>query len=793
MPGDRTSTFRPASWDEALDRVGDEHRSAARSTYGADAVGVFGGGGLTNEKAYALGKFARVALRTSQIDYNGRFCMSSAATAGNRAFGIDRGLPFPLADIAKAAAILLVGANPADTMPPAMQFFDEGRAAGAQHIVVDPRRTATAAGASMHLAPIPGTDLALANGLLHIAIQEGLLDEAYIAERTTGFQAVRAAVASYWPDRVERITGIAVDQMRAVVRTITTSPSAMILTARGAEQHSKGTDTAQAFINLALALGLPGRHASGYGTITGQGNGQGGREHGQKADQLPGYRRLDDPAARAHVAAVWGIDPTELPKPGQSAFEMLDRLGTPGGVRTLLVLASNVVVSAPDANRIRARLQALDFLVVSDIFLSETAALADVVLPTAQWAEEDGTMTNLEGRVVRRRRAMAPPDGVLDDLQMLTRLATRLGRGQYFSDDPRTVFDELRRASAGGVADYSGISYERIDAELGVFWPCPADDHPGTPRLFADRFPTGDGRARFLPTQHRDAAELPDREYPLVLTTGRLLTQYQSGTQTRRLGGTMVPDPHVQLHPNLARTLGIAASDMVELRTRRGAAVFRAHITDEIRPEVLFTPFHWGGASNANALTDPALDPLSRMPEFKVCAVGARRIGGPDDTHLLATPPAQPEVAASSPPTGRTTSSAAAIHRATHPTPRAPISKGSHMHTKNRFLQGIYQFQGEGIDKPAPLHPELTYVVPDGSVAQALYFRGGNTTDEMITVVLMRDGVPMRYFPIGAKSDVHVPLRVVEDLEGGTAVELYLAAPEGLAGTVVVDVGLVEV
>ena len=499
VPGDRTSPFRPASWDEALDRVATSIE-ASQSTYGADAVGVFGGGGLTNEKAYALGKFARVALRTSQIDYNGRFCMSSAATAGNRAFGIDRGLPFPLADIARAATILLVGANPADTMPPAMQFFDEGRAAGAQHIVVDPRRTATAAGASMHLAPIPGTDLALANGLLHIAIQEGLLDEAYIAERTTGFQAVRAAVASYWPDRVERITGIAVDQMRAVVRTITTSPSAMILTARGAEQHSKGTDTAQAFINLALALGLPGRHASGYGTITGQGNGQGGREHGQKADQLPGYRRLDDPAARAHVAAVWGIDPTELPKPGQSAFEMLDRLGTPDGVRTLLVVASNVVVSAPDANRIRARLQALDFLVVSDIFLSETAALADVVLPTAQWAEEDGTMTNLEGRVVRRRRAMAPPDGVLDDLQMLTRLATRLDRGQYFSDDPRTVFDELRRASAGGVADYSGISYERIDAELGVFWPCPADDHPGTPRLFADRFPTGDGRARFLPT-----------------------------------------------------------------------------------------------------------------------------------------------------------------------------------------------------------------------------------------------------------------------------------------------------
>ncbi len=783
VPGDRTSPLRPAGWDEALDVVAAGIRRAQRA-HGPDAVGVFGGGGLTNEKAYTLGKFARVALRTSQIDYNGRFCMSSAATAGNRAFGVDRGLPFPLADIAHAAAILLVGANPADTMPPAMQYFDEGRAAGARHIVVDPRRTSTAEGAALHLAPIPGTDLALANGLLHIAIHGGHLDEAYIAERTTGFDEVRSAVASYWPDRVERITGIPVDRLREVVRILADAPSAMILTARGAEQHSKGTDTAQAFVNLALALGLPGRHASGYGTITGQGNGQGGREHGQKADQLPGYRRLDDPAARAHVAGVWGIDPNELPAPGRSAFEMLDRLGTPGGVRAMLVLASNVVVSAPDANRVRDRLGALDLLVVSDIFLSETAALADVVLPTAQWAEEDGTMTNLEGRVLRRRRALPPPAGVLDDLQMLVVLAGRLGRGRYFSDDPRLVFEELRRASAGGIADYQGITWERIDAEQGVFWPCPAEDHPGTPRMFQDGFPTPDGRARFVRVQHRDAAELPDREYPFVLTTGRLLTQYQSGTQTRRLGGTMVPDPHVQLHPDLARRLGVAASDMVELRTRRGAAVFRAQITDAIRPEVLFTPFHWGGASNANALTDPALDPLSRMPEFKVCAVDARRVGGPDDIALLSTVPAQPAASAMADTDVARRSPAAR---------RTPTTKGSRMHTKNRFLQGIYPFRGQGIDKPAPLHDELTYLVPNGSVAQALYFRGGNTTDEVVTVVLMRDGVPMRYFPIGARSDVHVPLRVVEDLEGGTAVELYLAASDGLSGTVIVDVGLVEV
>jgi len=636
---DRSGPLRAAGWEEALDRIVAAIRRA-QGAYGPASVGCFGGGGLTNEKAYQLGKFARVALRTPHIDYNGRFCMSSAATAANRAFGIDRGLPFPLADIAGAQAILLVGSNPADTMPPAMQYFDEGRAAGATHIVVDPRASATARGSAMHLQPTPGTDLALANGLLHIALREGYVDKAYVDGRTTGFDTVRAAVAAWWPDRVERVTGVGEALLRRTVRTLGTAPSAMVLTARGAEQHRSGTDTAQAYINLALALGLPGKPFCGYGTFTGQGNGQGGREHGQKADQLPGYRRIDDPAARAHVAAVWGVDPDELPGPGVSAVEMLDQLGTPGGVRALLVFASNIMVSAPDRNRVRQRLSTLDFLAVSDIFLSETAELADVVLPTAQWAEEDGTMTNLEGRVIRRRRVLPPPEGVLDDLTLLARLAGRLGRGDHFSADPRTVFDELRRASAGGVADYAGISYERIEAEEGVFWPCPAPDHPGTPRLFAERFATPDGRARFVRVDHREPAEPPDGEYPYVLTTGRIMQQYQSGNQTRRARSLRMTadDPKAELHPDLARRLGIGAADLVELRTRRGTAVFRAHLTDTIRPDTVFAPFHWGGQAGANALTDPTLDRHSKMPAFKACAVAVRRIGGPDD-RAPATPP----------------------------------------------------------------------------------------------------------------------------------------------------------
>ncbi|GAA0462689.1 molybdopterin oxidoreductase [Actinoplanes capillaceus] len=618
-PGNRESPLREASWEEAYERIVTAIRDS-QERFGPDSVGCFGGGGLTNEKAYALGKFVRVALRSSAIDYNGRFCMSSAATAANRSLGIDRGLPFPLADVAEAKTVMLVGANPADAMPPSMQYLDTGRANGAKHIVIDPRRTNTANGAHMHLAPLPGTDLALANGMLHIAIREGWIDEAFIAERTEGFAAVRTTTNAYWPERVERMTGVPEAQLREAVRLLATEGPSMILTARGAEQHSNGTDTAQAWLNLALALGLVGRPFSGYGTITGQGNGQGGREHGQKADQLPGYRRLDDPAARAHVAGVWGIDPDELPQPGRSAYEMIDALGSDGGVRVLWILASNIVVSAPHSSHVVNQLNMTDFLVVSDIFPSETAQLADVVLPTAQWAEEEGTMTNLEGRVIRRRMALPPPPMVKSDLTVLTELAGLLGRGEFFTDEPEAVFEELRRASAGGIADYAGISYERIEAEQGVFWPCPDETHPGTRRLFADGFPTASGRARFVRVDHRDPAEVPDDAFPYVLTTGRNMQQYQSGTQTRRVRALNValPEPRAEIHPDLARRHGIADGDMVELRSRRGAATLRARLSDGIRPDTVFAPFHWPGA---NLLTNPALDPLSKMPAFKVCAI----------------------------------------------------------------------------------------------------------------------------------------------------------------------------
>ncbi|MCK7627181.1 molybdopterin oxidoreductase family protein [Streptomyces sp. RS10V-4] len=642
-----TGELVPATWEAALDRVADGLRRAG-ARYGRDAVGVFGGGGLTNEKAYALGKFARVVLGTSQIDYNGRFCMSSAAAAQHRAFGLDRGLPFPLADVARTGCVLLVGSNLAETMPPALRYLTELKEHGGRLIVVDPRRTRTAEQADLHLAPRPGTDLALALGLLHLVVAQGRTDEEFIAARTSGWPAARAAAMAHWPEQVERITGVPVPDLRAAVRLFCDAPSSMVLTARGPEQQAKGTDTVGAWINLCLATGRAGRPLSGYGALTGQGNGQGGREHGQKADQLPGYRRLDDPAARRHVAAVWGVEPEALPGPGRSAYELLEALGGP--VRALLLMGSNPVVSAPRAAHVEERIRALDFLAVADVVRSETAELADVVLPVAQWAEETGTTTSLEGRVLLRRRAVAPPPGVRTDLEVLGGLAERLGHAKGFPADPEEVFEELRRASAGGPADYSGISYARIAAEDGVFWPCPAgppeavsgapaasgapsgpEPHPGTPRLFLDRFATPDGRARFVPVTHRPADEETDAGYPVVLTTGRVLAQYQSGAQTRRVAAlnAAAPGPFVELHPRLAARLGIADGEPVAVVSRRGRAVAPARVSPAIRPDTVFMPFHWPGEGRANTLTNPALDPVSGMPEFKVCAVRVERVAGP--------------------------------------------------------------------------------------------------------------------------------------------------------------------
>jgi assimilatory nitrate reductase catalytic subunit len=654
--------LEPASWDEALDVVA-QRLADIRAESGPDAVAVFGGGGLTNEKAYQLGKFARVALRTANIDYNGRFCMASAAAAANRSLGVDRGLPFPLTDLAGAQAVLLLGSNLAETMPPAVAHLSGPRAHGGL-VVVDPRRSVTAGltegGQGLHLQPVPGTDLVVLLALLHVVLTEGREDAAYLAERTDGLEEVRRTAAAWWPERAEQVCGVPASTLRTAARLLAdASPArggsgAFVLTGRGVEQSRQGTATVTAAINLALALGLPGRVGSGYGAITGQGNGQGGREHGQKSDQLPGYRMIDDPAAREHVATVWGVAPESLPGRGKPAMELLHSLGTPGGPRALLVHGSNLLVSAPNAGRVADRLAALDLLVVCDLVPSETALAADVVLPVTQWAEEEGTMTSLEGRVLRRRRAVQPPPGVRSELWVWSELARRLGAPGAWSTDAAEVFDELARASAGGRADYSGLSHGRLDGGEALYWPCPAaadsqPRHPGTPRLFLDRFPTPDGRARLVAVDHLGPQDDVREDAPLYLVTGRVLQHYQSGAQTRRVAplAAAVPAPFVEVHPLLARRLGVTDGQPLRLTGARGTVTASARVTDRVRPDTVFMPFHWSGAGSVNRITNDATDPVSGMPEFKVCAVdvAAAPAAGPAGPGGELTRPVTVEVA----------------------------------------------------------------------------------------------------------------------------------------------------
>ncbi|WP_050055815.1 molybdopterin oxidoreductase family protein [Pseudarthrobacter siccitolerans] len=638
---------RPIGWDQALDLAAGAVKDA-QARYGRDAVGVFGGGGLTNEKAYMLGKFARLALRTSRIDYNGRFCMSSAAAAGMRAFGVDRGLPFPLEALDTASSILMLGSNVAETMPPFVQHLKGTRDAGGL-IVVDPRRSATAAftadGGGLHLQPLPGTDLALLLGISHVVIHENLVDTAYVEERTSGYSAVVRSVNSFWPERVQSITGVPAELIRETARRLASGARAggsYILTGRGVEQHVDGTDTATAAINLSLLLGLPGSARSGYGTLTGQGNGQGGREHGQKADQLPGYRKITDPAAREHVARVWGVPEQLIPGPGLPAVQLLKSLGQPDGVRCLFVHASNIAVASPDANAVIQGLRSLDYLVVCDFFMSETAAEADLILPVLQWAEEEGTLTNLEGRVLRRRRALTPPAGARSELWIMARLAEALEAPSTYSEDPETVFEELRLASAGGLADYSGIDYAMLDRGEAAYWPYPKGS-TGTPRLFRDTFAHADGKAVMVPVaprRRRAPAANPDpAATTMTLITGRLLEHYQSGAQTRRVAELLEtrPEAKLQVHPAAAASMGITEGMLVSVANERGEVLCRAELSTAIRTDTVFLPFHFPELESANRLTEAATDPTSGMPEFKFNKVWVRPAATPLSTNVLQT------------------------------------------------------------------------------------------------------------------------------------------------------------
>jgi assimilatory nitrate reductase catalytic subunit len=649
--------FSPLPYEEAIARVSSEI-ARIQTTYGPPAMGVLSGASLTTEKTYLMGKFARVCLRTPYIDYNGRLCMVSAGAANKKAFGIDR-TTNPWSDMVGTDVIWVAGSNVAECSPITTNYLWQARELGAKIIVQDPRITPVARTCDLYLPVKPGRDAALFAGVLHLMIEHGWIDRGFIDAHTVGFDAVVEYCHEWTPARTAEVSGVPERSIRQAAELWGTANSSFLFHARGIEHHSNGVQNALGTINLVLASGRLGKPKSGYGTITGQANGQGGREHGQKCDQLPGWRDITNPDHRRLIAGVWGIDEQDLPGPGVDCYELFRKIDA-GEIKGLLSICFNPKVSLPDNEFVTRALEKLEFYAAIDFFLNDTAWHADIVLPGSLQEEDEGTVTQVEGRVIKINKAVDPPGEARQDWRIIQDIARALGRTHGFTfESPREIFDELRRASKGGIADYSGMSYEKIERQYGVFWPCYSEDpqtgaaidHPGTPRLFEPGsfnpvakgrgpFYFPDGKARFNVAEYRPAIDDASEDYPLFLTTGRVVSHFLSGTQTRRIGPLVeqYPEPRIEMHPRLAAKAGIADGDWTTAETRRGAITLRAMVVTTIRPDTIFIPYHWPGARSANRLTVAAQDPVSKIPQYKVCGCRVARAAGPPEYAAMLEP-----------------------------------------------------------------------------------------------------------------------------------------------------------
>jgi ferredoxin-nitrate reductase len=629
--------FEPTTWDTAIPWLAERLRGII-DEHGPEAVAFYISGQLATEDYYVVSKLAKGFLGTNNVDSNSRLCMSSAVSGYVGALGSD-GPPAAYVDIARTDCILLVGTNTAACHPIVWAKIRARQAEGATLIVVDPRRTPTAAAADLHLPVRPGTDLPLLASMLGLLDAEDLVDRTFVARHTEGLDAA-LEVAAQWPtQRAAEVCGIDEADLIAAARAFGRAPRAMALWSMGVNQSTVGTLKNRALNNLCLATGNIGRPGTGPLSLTGQPNAMGGRESGGLSTLLPGYRSIADPEHRAEMRRLWGIPagaPGISPAPGIAATELVDALEA-GTVKAVWIVATNPVVSQPDAQRFSAALRRADLVVCQDAYHpTETSSLAHVVLPAAAWPEKAGTMTNSERRVGLLRPALAPPGDALPDWEAFARLGRALGHGDAFAwASAAEVFDEFVAMTDGRVCDMSGLSHERLAREGALQWPVPARgtdgvDHAGTERLYASRrFPTPNGRARFAATPHAEPADAPDDEFPLVLTTGRIADQWHTMTRTGKSPELMgnEPEPFLELHPDDAQAFGVRDGELVRVRSRRGRAVLRARFADTVSPGVAFAPFHWGalnlqpGRGALNAVVTRAIDPTSKQAELKATAV----------------------------------------------------------------------------------------------------------------------------------------------------------------------------
>jgi formate dehydrogenase major subunit len=604
--------FREATWEEALDVAANGLRHV-RDTYGKRALAGFGSAKGTNEEAYLFQKLVRTGFGSNNVDHCTRLCHASSVAALME--GINSGaVSNQVRDVAKAEVIFVIGANPTVNHPVAATFIKNAAKAGAKLIVADPRRGDLARHATYTLQFNPDTDVALLNAMLHVIVEEGLVDQDFIRDRTSGYAELAENVRKFSPEAMAPICGIDAQTIREVARLYATSKGSMILWGMGISQHIHGTDNARCLIALALSTGQIGKPGSGLHPLRGQNNVQGASDSGLIPMFYPDYQRVGTPEVRRRFETLWQM-PLD-PDPGLTVVEIMNA-AKQHLIRGMYVMGENPAMSDPDVDHARDALAALDHLVVQDIFLTETAYLADVVLAATAWPEKVGTVTNTDRMVQLGRKAIEPPGEAKEDFWLLTQLARRMGLDWNYAH-PRDVFAEMRLC----MDSIAGITWERLESQSSVTYPCVKEGDPGDPVVFIENFPTPSGRARFVPADLISAAERPDGEYPMVLITGRQLEHWHTGSMTRRAANLdyIEPEPVASMHPLDLEALGVPPGETLTIASRRGRISLYARADDGMPRGAVFVPFCFYEAA-ANMLTNPALDPFGKIPEFKYCAV----------------------------------------------------------------------------------------------------------------------------------------------------------------------------
>ncbi|HAW50220.1 TPA: formate dehydrogenase subunit alpha [bacterium] len=601
--------FKEVSWEEALSLVAERFKEI-KDKYGPDKIAGIASARCTSEENYLFQKFMRAVIGTNNVDHCARLCHAATVAGLATAFG-SGAMTNSIDEIKYADCILVTGSNTTECHPIISLKIKQAVKNGAKLIVADPRRIELVEWADVYLRFKSGTDVAWLNGMMNVIINENLLDEKFIEERCEGFDEFKAAVMEYSPEKTEEITGIPANDLIKAARIYATAEKASIIYSMGITQHTNGTNNVFSIANLAMLTGNIGRESTGVNPLRGQNNVQGACDMGALPIFFPGYQKVTDLQVRTKFEEAWGVKLSEVP--GFTMMQMLNEAGKE--IKAMYIMGENLMLSVPDLIQAEKALKALDFLVVQDIFLTETAKLADVILPAVSFAEKNGTFTNTERRVQLVRQAINPIGQSRTDSAIIIDLANIMGYKMHY-DDAKSIMEEIAKLTPS----YGGISYERLEREGGLQWPCPDPTHPGTKFLHKDKF-TG-GKGKFHPVKYRPPAEEPDEEYPFRLTTGRMLYHYHGCSMTRRSKGLdeICKEGYIEINPQDATSLGINDGDLIVVSSRRGSIKIKAKITDKVTQKEVFIPFHFV-ESAANVLTNTALDPIAKIPELKVCAV----------------------------------------------------------------------------------------------------------------------------------------------------------------------------